>query len=82
MKFPDKVTPYKQSVIAKFPIVLEKLQKENMTPATLYKKVKRHIDNTSEFTNILTCLYALNKIDFIDEEVLYHVENHPVRQVY
>lgn len=75
MRFPNKVTPYKKSIVAKFPLVLETLQDENMTPATLYKKVKRNIDNIAEFTNILTCLYALNKIDFIDEEVLSYVEN-------
>lgn len=78
MRLPNKVTPYKKSVLAKFPIILEKLQHENMTPATLYKKVKRNIDNIAEFATILTCLYALNKIDFIDEEVLYYVENDPM----
>jgi len=75
MRFPNKVTPYKKSIIAKFPVILKALQKENMTPATLYKKIQHHIENVAEFKNILTCLYALNKIDFIDEEVLFYVED-------
>lgn len=78
MKLPNKVTTYKKSILAKFPIVLSALRKENMTPVVLYKKVKRHVDNVAEFTHILVCLYALNKIDFIDEEVLYYVEDDTV----
>jgi hypothetical protein len=75
MKLPNKVTSYKKSILAKFPVVLEALEKENMTPEKLYQKVKNKVSNISEFTDVLVCLYALNKIDFIDEEVLYYVEN-------
>lgn len=75
MKLPNKVTPYKKSVLAKFPVVLRALQKENITPVVLYKKVKRNVENVAEFTHIIVCLYALNKIDFLDEEVLYYVED-------
>lgn len=78
MKLPNKVTTYKKSILSKFPVVLKALQKENMSPAALYKKVKRNVDNVAEFTHILVCLYALNKIDFIDEEVLYYVEDDTV----
>ena len=35
MKFPSKVTPYKESIIAKFPMVLEKLEKKDMAPGTI-----------------------------------------------
>ena len=75
MKFPNKVTPYKKSILSKFPIVLKVLQEENMTPTALYKNVNRQINNVAEFVNILDCLYILNKIDYIDEEVLYYVED-------
>ena len=30
MKFPSKVTPYKESIIEKFPVVLGKLEKKDM----------------------------------------------------
>jgi hypothetical protein len=75
MKLPNKVTPYKKSILAKFPIVLLALQKKNMTPAALYKQVKYAVENTSELANILSCLYALNKVDFINEEMLCYVED-------
>lgn len=41
MKMPNKVTPYKESSIAKFPVVLSLLEKKDMTPSELFSKVKR-----------------------------------------
>ena len=75
MKFPNKSTPYKACSLAKFPVVLEALQQGGLTPYKLYKKVKAKFENVAEFIDVLACLYALNKIDFINEEVLYYVEN-------
>ena len=75
MRLPDKVTPYKKSILAKFPIVLKVLKEENMTVEKLYNKIKRQIGNLVEFNDILICLYALKKIDFIDDEVLYYAED-------
>ena len=73
MKIPSKVTPYRESTIAKFPIVLAILEKEDMTPTALYAKVKRSkIQDITEFVEVLDCLYAMNKIE-IREEVLHYV---------
>lgn len=73
MKLPSKVTPYKESTIAKFPVVLELLEKNDMTPQELYAKVRKSkIKDISEFVEVLDCLYAMNKIE-IDEEVLHYV---------
>ncbi|QKN24248.1 ABC-three component system middle component 7 [Caproicibacterium lactatifermentans] len=73
MKLPSKVTPYKESTIAKFPVVLELLEKSDMTPQELYAKVRKSkIKDISEFVEVLDCLYAMNKIE-IDEEVLHYV---------
>ena len=74
MKFPSKVTPYKESIIAKFPVVLTILEKEDMTPSKLYTKVKNSkIKDIREFMEVLDCLYALNKIE-LQEEVLHYVD--------
>ena len=73
MKIPSKVTPYKESTIAKFPMVLAILEKGDMTPTELYVKVKRSkIQEITEFVEVLDCLYAMNKIE-IREEVLHYV---------
>ena len=41
MKIPSKVTPYKESTIAKFPVVLAILEKGDMTPTELYAGYNR-----------------------------------------
>ena len=73
MKIPSKVTPYKESTIAKFPIVLSLLEIGDMTPKELYAKVmKSKIKDIREFVEVLDCLYAMNKIE-MREEVLHYV---------
>lgn len=72
MKMPNKVTPYKESSIAKFPVVLALLEKKDMTPSELLSKVKKNkIKNIDEFVEIIDCLYAMNKIE-INGEVLHY----------
>ena len=73
MKVPSKVTPYRESIIAKFPSVLSQLEKKDMTPNELYAKmIKSKIKDIREFVDVLDCLYAMNKIE-IRGEVLHYV---------
>ena len=73
MKMPNKVTPYKESSIAKFPVILAFLEKEDMTPSEQFSRVKKDkIQNIDEFVEIIDCLYAMHKIE-IDGEVLRYV---------
>lgn len=73
MKFPSKVSSYKDSTIAVFPIVLSYLEKKDMTPSDVYKKVKNRVSGIQEFIEILDSLYALNKIE-LQGEVLHYVD--------
>lgn len=72
MKFPSKVTTYKESGIALFPVILSYLESTDMTPAELYKKMKNKVSGVQEFIDTMVCLYALNKIE-LDGEVLHYV---------
>lgn len=73
MKMPSKVTPYKESIIAKFPVILTILEKEDLSPTELYGKVRKSkIKDITEFVEVLECLYAMNKIE-LRKEVLYYV---------
>ncbi len=74
MKFPNKVTSYKESVLAKFPIVLTTLKNEDLTPQELYKKVKSKVSNIQEYIEILDCLYILGKIELLETEEIHYVE--------
>ena len=72
MRFPSKVTTYKESTIPKFPVVLSYLEKSDMAPGELYKKVKNKVTDVREYMEILDCLYTLNKIE-LREEMLHYV---------
>ena len=73
MKMPRKVTPYKESIIAKFPVILTILEKEDLSPTELYGKVRKSkIKDITEFVEVLECLYAMNKIE-LRKEVLHYV---------
>ena len=75
MRLPSKVTTYKQSIIAKFPIVLDALKKYDIAPDELYAKVKTKINNVDEYIEVLECLYVLGKIDYLEEqELITYVE--------
>jgi hypothetical protein len=75
MRFPSKVTPYKESIMAKFPVVLALLEQEDLTPSELYKKTKSKVNGVSELVEILECLFVLGRVELLDdEEVLHYVE--------
>ncbi|MEA4820825.1 MAG: ABC-three component system middle component 7 [Erysipelotrichales bacterium] len=74
MRFPSKVTTFNDSILPKLPLVLKELQKEDIKPEELYRKLKRHLKNLKEFVEIIDSLYALGEIDIIDEEVLHYVK--------
>ena len=80
MMFPNKITPYAQSTIAKFSPILKQLRQSDLSVSDLYKAVKTtDIGDTSEFLCVIDCLYALGMIEYDEERrVLCHVEGNKV----
>lgn len=79
MLFPNKLITYRESVISKFPYVLQMLQEGPMPASELYKSLSGSITGVSEFMDVLDCLFALNRIEFDEEEeVLRCVERNSV----
>ena len=72
MKHPNKVITDKESTISKFPAVLSCLKEQDMSPASLYKKVKSKVEDIGEYIDILDCLYALGKIELIEHLGVLH----------
>lgn len=72
MRFPSKVTPYQDSILAKFPIVLNCMVEQDMKPNALYKKVKNRVSDIGEFLEILDCLFTLGKTEFNREGGTLH----------
>lgn len=76
MKFPSKVTPYGESVISKFPIVLRELQARDQTVSGLYYKVYKKI-KIQDFIDTLDCLYVLGEIT-LNKEVIHYVKRNSI----
>lgn len=75
MRLPSRVTPYKNSTFAKFPIVLSALKEWDMTPYTLYRKMKSKTFGVADFIEVMDCLFLLGKVEFIKEKgVLHYVD--------
>lgn len=74
MRFPNKVTSYKESVLCKFCPILENLYQNDMSIYDVYCKTKNNYDTLCEFIDTLDCLFALGIIEwFDDQEVLHYV---------
>lgn len=74
MRLPSKTTTYSGSVLSKFPIMLDLLAEQDMTPVELYKTTQTKVEDVGEFLEIVDCLYLLGKIELVpDRKVLRYV---------
>lgn len=79
MRLPSKVTPYRKSTLSKFPVILTALKQQDMSPITLYDKVKAKGIDMADFVEILDCLFMLEQIELnAEKEVLHYVERNSV----
>jgi len=67
MRLPNKVTPYVNSVIARFPDILGALAEKDMSPKELYEITTSGKKEMGDFLSALDCLYALGKIEIVED---------------
>lgn len=63
MRFPDKITSYKESVFRLIPLILNQISKCDMRPVEIYELIKS-CTSPSEYIEALDCLFILKKIEF------------------
>lgn len=68
--FPSKAVKINESVLYYFPSIIKDVQKENYLLENLWKKYESKLD-IDKFLFILSCLYVLDKIDFIEGVIVY-----------
>lgn len=71
MKFPNKITTYKESSLPKMIVILNELEKGDLSIDFLYENVKKKIPSFNEYMEILICLYTLNKVTLNELEELH-----------
>ncbi len=80
MRLPSKVTPYVNSIIARFPDILEALEQRDMSPKELFEATTAVKKDMGDFLSALDCLFALGKIELLEEgRVLHYVGGTSVR---
>lgn len=70
MRFPSKVTTYKESVMSKFVPFLEKVKERDYPIVDLYDSLKKKM-SICDFIEAIDCLYVLNKIEVERGIVIY-----------
>ena len=65
MKFPNKVIPYRKSILSKFPLILKELESQDYSVLDLYNKLEKKLDGISEYMDILDCLYYLGSVELL-----------------
>lgn len=73
MRLPSKIFSYNESVMARFPRLLNILAATPMSARQLYESTQGHWDGIGAYIEALDCLYALGRIRFDDkkENLLY-----------
>ena len=74
MLLPNKIISYNESILSKFPIVLDALKDNDYLIFDLYEQLKASVDIES-FIEVLDCLFALGKIeiDYSTRSIRYAV---------
>ena len=76
MKFPNKVTPFNQSVLSKFVPIIQIFQEKDYTVYTLYNSLKVKM-TVNEYIDALDCLYALGVVT-LNKGVLHYVNRNSI----
>jgi hypothetical protein len=72
MRLPNKINSFNESVISRFPVLLNILEDSDMTVSELYNTVKKNTEDVGDFIEVLDCLYALGQIEYNAETRLLH----------
>jgi hypothetical protein len=72
MKLPNKVITYNESIISKFPIVLNILRNEDCKAIELFNQIKNRIEDINDFLDVLDCLFALGAINLNEQTRRLH----------
>lgn len=72
MKLPSKVTSFKDSTLAKFPIILNKIKSKDYPVTILYEELSDKI-SLQDYIDVLDCLFALKQIT-LKKEIIHYVK--------
>ena len=72
MKLPSKIVCYDESVLSKLTPVLNVLVEGDISLIALYNQTKKLFRSIEEYIDVLDCLFALRKIEYLSNEGVLH----------
>lgn len=72
MKLPNKVISFSESVLSKYVPILNEIQNNDIGVITLFHKTKSCYNSFEEYIDVLDCLFAMKKIEYIAEKGVLH----------
>lgn len=64
MIVPNKTIHYETSILSKLPTILRILEDGQLSPATLYQKIRSEFADINQFLLAIDTLFILEKIEF------------------
>ena len=75
MIIPNKIVPFKGSIISKLPFVINALQQQNENPIELWEKARNQFDDINEYILTLDIAFVLGAVEYIEDSgVLRYVK--------
>lgn len=72
MKLPNKVTSYSESTLSRLAPILTTLSMGDKTVIEVYQYTHLQYQSLEEYIDALDCLFALGKIEYIEESRVLH----------
>lgn len=70
MIVPNKIVPFKESVLGKIAYILKVLTNGSESVEAIYLKTQQHFEDVNQYILGLDVLYVLGAIEFIKEEMV------------
>jgi hypothetical protein len=75
MIIPNKITPYKRSILSRLPLLLEALLDQDKSPARLWEELQNQFEDINEFILTIDVAFVLQTVDYLkDKQVIRYVK--------
>lgn len=71
MQLPNKLYSYRNSTFFLLPKIMKELTNGALPVKELYRRMKPHLSDATDFLSAMDCLYAIRAVDLNDEGEIY-----------
>lgn len=71
MQLPNKLYSYRNSTFFLLPKIMKELSDGALPVTELYRRMRPHLSDATDFLSAMDCLYAIRAVDLNDKGELY-----------